>query len=371
LFPYFSASAQDQPEVTPEARVDLSVPATQPSVNPFTQPTGDNGYCAVCHNQPWRAVTLTDGSVLNLYASPDIIRNSVHGDQSSVGPLGCLDCHGENAFPHDGPTPNDARTYALQAVQMCTRCHTAQALELATGRHEQAIAAGDLNAAVCTDCHGAHDVTPASNQPQLVAGVCGDCHTSTLDEWRSSAHVEIGPLGCGTCHSPHSQQLRATDTDALCLNCHKAPSEIYAHTQHINSPADVKCVDCHMFRVENTQQPVLVSLMPTGHSMTMNTQPCNTCHEELEVTGRWAELTRSVEQQIMNERDALEKKVMEPESELSSAESAGAQAGTSGISFIQLIQGLIIGQGLGITAAVILIPRFVRGSKRRETEANE
>lgn len=355
-----SAAAQETPvpEETPETFIRVGI--YDIPVNPNTNPTGDNSYCAVCHSQEWRSVVLEDGHVLNLYVTPEIIRRSVHGESSALGPLGCVDCHGSDVFPHNGPTPTDARSYALETIWKCTKCHTKETTDLENGLHEEAILRGNLGAAVCTDCHGSHSISPNAAREELVAGVCGNCHTSTVQEWRSSAHVDIGPLGCATCHSPHSQRIRVENTDALCLNCHKVPSEIYAHTEHVNTTFPVQCIDCHMFR-EQGEQTTLVGLAPTGHTMRMDTRPCNTCHEELELTGKWEDITRQIKEQITTERDALQLQIAELETRIQSAQAAAE----GGISYTQLLQGLIIGLGFGATLAIILIPRLARNGNAK------
>jgi formate-dependent nitrite reductase cytochrome c552 subunit len=365
LFPFANtlpaAFAQDEPLTTPESAPVEATPQTATTANTLVnipKPTGNNSYCLVCHNQPWRAVTLQDGYILNLYVDPRVIEASVHGSSSASGALGCVDCHGEDSFPHNSSTPTGARDYALKAVEMCYTCHQLQADDLAVGLHEQAILAGNKEAAVCTDCHGAHAVQPGTNQPQLVAGVCGTCHVSTYNEWRSSAHVDIGPLGCAKCHSPHSQELRVGSSDELCLNCHKAPSGIYAHTQHISSESHpVQCVDCHMYRTTDVLT-TSVALMPTGHTMLMDTRPCNSCHEQLEVTGKWSQIIRGIDTELISQRDSLQARVSELESKLNTTE-PGSQN-------IQLVQGLIAGLGLGITIAIVVIPRALRNHRREE-----
>lgn len=373
LFPVVTglpyASAQEEtPVVTPESDLTAADDILAAPLDTFggedALPVGNNGYCVVCHNQPWRAITLPDGHVLSLYVDPQLIVHSVHGLSNPQGPLGCLDCHGEDAFPHRGPSPASARAYALSSVQMCNSCHEQQVADLETGLHELAIERGNLKAAVCTDCHGAHDIQPSTNRPQLVAGVCGDCHISTYDEWRSSPHVGVGPLGCVKCHSPHSQELRVGDVDQLCQNCHKAPSDIYIHEQHIGSTAyNITCADCHMFS-ESQAEIVAIEFKPTGHTMMMDARPCNSCHEYLETTGQWAQIADTVNDRIASERDQLRERASALESQISAAHE---QTGIS----VQLTQGLIIGLGLGITLAVVLVPRFSKGSRRKEETKDE
>lgn len=318
--------------------------------------TGDNSYCMVCHNQPWDTVTLGDGSIQNLFVNPATIAASVHGANSSEGTFGCVDCHGEDAFPHNLPSPSDDRAYTLYSVSICAQCHVDEVTELESGLHEQAILAGDHEAAVCTDCHGAHDVQPVVEEPELIAGVCGDCHTNTLVEWRASEHVDIGPLGCATCHSPHSQRLRAGNTpDELCINCHEEAPELFVHAQHLGSESPVTCVDCHMYTEPHldTQLVGITTLdAPTGHSMELDSTPCNTCHEELVVSGEWS--------QLIANRDtvAQETAILEPTPDpLEQAEEVTA---ASNDSLVQLIQGLVLGLGFGVTFATVIIARGYR-----------
>jgi cytochrome c553 len=47
--------------------------------------------------------------------------------------------------------------------------------------HGRAIRAGKMNAAVCNDCHGVHDILPADDPRSpvfkfRVASTCGECH---------------------------------------------------------------------------------------------------------------------------------------------------------------------------------------------------
>ncbi|MBZ0285538.1 MAG: cytochrome c3 family protein [Anaerolineae bacterium] len=347
-----SVSAQDvTPEATPEAIAIYDLPS-QP-----IEPTGDNGYCLVCHSRPWKTVTLQDGTIMNLYVNPNTMAASVHGVNSSTGSLGCLDCHGADSFPHNGPTPNDERTYRLDSVAICASCHTEEIVELESGLHEEAILAGNTEAAVCTDCHGAHDVQPVVEESELIAGVCGDCHTSTLTEWRASAHVDIGPLGCATCHSPHSQRIRAGDTAAgLCLNCHNEMPDLWVHQQHASNDFPVACTDCHMYTPEHAQTVnVNLSETFTAHTMELTSLPCNTCHEQLMVDGTWATLSGDSET-LRTELETLRQ-------ELATLQETKAEQPTSEpITFTPLLQGLILGVGLGATFATIFVVRGAQTS---------
>lgn len=298
--------------------------------------------------------------------NPDTVAASVHGVNNPAGALGCIDCHGADAFPHTGPSPESKRISTLDAVQRCVTCHTENALELQHGLHEEAILRGNLNAAVCTDCHGSHDVQPVVEERNLVAGVCGTCHVSTLTEWQNSAHVDIGPLGCATCHSPHSQRIRAGDTaDGLCLNCHNTMPDLWAHQQHASNDYPVGCTDCHMFvpeeqRAANLGLTTAVIDAPTGHGMALTSVPCTTCHEELMVSGEWSRLSGEGEG-IRIERDRLAQQLADLQA-VHAAEPE-VQEGT----FVPLAQGLLLGLGFGVTFAAVFI---TRGNQRHTASAS-
>jgi len=350
------AIAQD---ATPETPATEAVVVTQeaPAATPEEgAPTGDNSYCAICHAQPQREITLADGYVLNLHVPPAALEGSVHSD------LGCVDCHGADAFPHNDPTPADNRAYTLDAVQACESCHEDHAADLANGLHQQAISEGNLQAAVCTDCHGAHDVQPVERAPQLVANICADCHTATVAEWRVSPHVGIGTLGCSSCHTAHTQVLRGGfDANGQCINCHKVMPEQWAHTQHLGVVYDeqeVGCVDCHMYVPAHDDSAQTVSTwsgdMPSGHSMAVDTASCSDCHENLgDATITRIEspvVTSPLREPEVGEVPStlIETNVSDPEQELAAVEAEG---------FVPLLQGLIFGLGLGATGAAIFVAR--------------
>lgn len=335
------ATTEPAPAATAEATVMYELGA------PPIEPTGDNSYCAVCHSLPWRVATLGDGTQLNMYIPASTIANSVHGPSEDSPGLGCVDCHGNN-FPH-GETPETAREYALQAVNSCVNCHQNEAADLQVGLHEQAIMAGNLDAAVCTDCHGSHNVQAVVEQADLIAGVCGDCHEGTYNEWRVSAHVDLGPLGCATCHSPHTQMIRGgVEANELCLSCHgETMPELWVHENHLIEDTGVGCVDCHMYPATpvtpgtGTQIiPVAIRDRETGHSMHVSTVACTTCHEE---------------------QTAQTVAIVVPPAGETAAETAHASEDTTSTSTVPLIQGLLFGLGIGATAAAIVV---ARGNKR-------
>lgn len=357
-------------EATPEA--DVADTDTDTADADTVSTGGNNSYCALCHGQPWRTTTLADGSVVSLYVNEDALLNSVHGEGSADGAMGCIDCHGEDAFPHSGLPPADGRAYTLDAVNLCRDCHEEQAADLADGLHQAAIADGNTGAAVCTDCHGAHEVMTIGSHPELRAESCGDCHDTTLVEWQASPHDDLGPLGCATCHYSHGQQLLVgTNTTELCINCHNEGIEdIFVHAQHLGDNLDVGCEDCHMYPDPDiTRQFINLTegMMPTGHTMDMDTTPCNTCHEEREIgvsvaSATDAESTAEAPDEVdeADEADDVATPIdddVNDDIEGLATDPPESLEDDQQIDFVQLIQGFILGLGIALTLMVIFSRR--------------
>ena len=167
--------------------------------------------CATCH----------DGAVAQY-------QKSVHGKSRAKGngeAATCVDCHGNihAVTPHTEPT---SATHWSKMAVTCARCHAS--VEMAEkfhipvvkpaeaylqSAHARTVAAG-RHGAVCSDCHGAHDILP-STDPQAsiyranVPATCGRCHTEILTAYRGSVHGEALAQGvsdapvCTDCHGEH------------------------------------------------------------------------------------------------------------------------------------------------------------------------
>lgn len=103
-------------------------------------------------------------------------------------PPTCTTCHGTHAMLRAG---GDA--FALAATRKCTECHERYADTFGDSYHGQATELGSPVAATCADCHGAHDILPASDPRSKVAkanlvATCGQCHKEA-----SASFVEFQP----------------------------------------------------------------------------------------------------------------------------------------------------------------------------------
>jgi cytochrome b subunit of formate dehydrogenase len=107
--------------------------------------------------------------------------------------------------------------------------------------HGQATEKGSKKAAVCTDCHGTHEILPASNPKSPISkfnvpATCGTCHTEIDKTFTQSIHGQAIARGnqlapvCTDCHGIHSIKAHADPNSPaaeqnvsrdICGRCHE------------------------------------------------------------------------------------------------------------------------------------------------------
>jgi len=260
------------------------------------QPKPKDADCLVCHSDP----TLTkeiNGKQVSLQVDAGKMKQSIHGSM-----FGCVDCHKDvTSSPHektpakvtctqchadaaaayqhsfhatakkpDGTNPatcsdchGDVHTilpvsdpkspvHHTNIPATCGTCHGQKFLMESTGNsaqpfvsyqesvHGRAVESGSQTAAVCTDCHGAHDILPANDSKSLinkfnVPQTCGKCH---------------GAVETAFVQSIHGQALsRGNGSAPVCTDCHGIHT-IKASTGNVASSSDHSlsrdsCAGCH------------------------------------------------------------------------------------------------------------------------------
>lgn len=213
--PIPAQSAQQEGETPPED-------SEQPS----------NDYCLLCHSQPDRTFTFPTGETLSLTVNPAVLAASVHGTNNPEGALACADCHLDHRYPHAPQTSQTKREFELQRYAACRTCHEDQYLHAQDSVHGAAIRAGRIEAAVCVDCHGGHDIQPPDEPRQRISLTCGQCHGAIFEEYRQSVHgaalLDEGNPDvptCTDCHGVHNipdptTALFRVRSPELCAKCH-------------------------------------------------------------------------------------------------------------------------------------------------------
>lgn len=224
-----------------------------------------------------------------LQVKPEEYSQSIHGEKG----LTCVSCHGGDASSSDM-----ARAMSVaagfrgqlrrgQIPQLCASCHanatymrgfdpslpTDQYSKYLTSVHGHLLAKGDTNVAVCTDCHGVHDIRPPSDPrssvyPLNVPGTCARCHanaetmkaykipTDQYASYTASVHyedlVKNGDLSaptCVTCHGAHGATPPGVSSVVnVCSTCHVFQAQLFGKSPH--GPAFAAaglpgCVTCH------------------------------------------------------------------------------------------------------------------------------
>jgi predicted CXXCH cytochrome family protein len=222
----------------------------------FAEDKPNTDYCLACHSQPGLEMTLASGERLSLTIQPDDFHNSVHGVDNAWQPLTCTDCHENYRYPHEPITIMTVRDYNLVKYAVCASCHEQNYDHTLDSVHGEALALGVKEAAVCTDCHGAHDTTPPDEPRARISLTCEQCHSEIFREYADSVHgaallVESNPdvPTCVDCHGVHTIEEPTTaifraSSPQMCGQCH-ADSEIMARYDISTDVFDTYVADFH------------------------------------------------------------------------------------------------------------------------------
>lgn len=178
---------------------------------------------------------------------------SVHGQNLALGSedaATCIKCHSEHQ-----PQVTALSQRKIEIHNTCGSCHFDEDLMNGHGLqmngfeqlmehsvHASEVRKGNVDAPVCSDCHGYHEILPL-NDPnsavhfQNVSNTCGKCHEAVQQQYEISIHGVSSARGrkdspiCTDCHGEHSI-LRAGDENSpvhklnmaknTCARCHES-----------------------------------------------------------------------------------------------------------------------------------------------------
>lgn len=206
--------------------------------------------------------------------------------------LTCASCHGGDPGKDDQDAMSKKAGFLgkirrKDVPALCGRCHsdaaymrqynpslrTDQFAQYLTSVHGKLRAKGDDKVAVCIDCHGVHDLRPASDtrskvHPANIAQTCARCHadaaymkgysisTDQLAAYSASVHHEAltvrGDLSaptCTTCHGNHGAAPPGIGTvQNVCSTCHVFQAQLFDSSPHkaaFDAASLPGCVTCH------------------------------------------------------------------------------------------------------------------------------
>ena len=197
-------------------------------------------------------------------------QESVHGKAVAAGSdkaAVCTDCHGQ----HDILAATDPKSpiNKFNVPTTCAKCHDDVRKEYVQSIHGQAIARGNWQAPVCTDCHGIHTIKAPKDPSSSVASgnvqnTCGSCHASVklstefgvagsrVTSYLASYHGMASKVGsttvanCASCHGVHNilpssdphSTINHANLAKTCGQCHPGANDKFITSKvHLDGTA--------------------------------------------------------------------------------------------------------------------------------------
>jgi cytochrome b subunit of formate dehydrogenase len=259
----------------------------------------DNADCFVCHSDRTLAKTNATGKAISLFIDETKFGRSIHAKNlctschtditdlphpEKLKPVSCSQCHrveteiylksDHGQAIHKGVSeaascqdchgnPHELLNYRNPASpvfrtnlpETCGRCHGVTAeMEKFHLRQRSPIVSyeksvhgiallqkGEMNAGVCTDCHGSHNLHKSTNPAsklywQNVPNTCGKCHENVDQTYMRSVHGQAVTAGvrdapvCTDCHGEHAitavklatSRVSPANIPEACGQCHAA-----------------------------------------------------------------------------------------------------------------------------------------------------
>ena len=253
-----------------------------------------NNNCIVCHADQWEQM-----------------EGSVHSRHQ----ITCDRCHGGDPAKEDAREAKAPGTNFIavpdkkQIAERCGGCHadvetmnfyglpTDQLARYKTSAHGKLLfARADEHGAVCSDCHGYHDVVSVMDPespvyPLNLPGTCNRCHgdkavmapykhpTDIFEKYKKSVHgaalFEKGDLSvanCAKCHGSHGAMPPGVkEIGNTCGKCHVNEKKYFLQGPHAQASQDgyfSECASCHDYH--DIQRP----------DTNLYNTACLNCHSE-------------------------------------------------------------------------------------------
>jgi len=276
---------------------------------------------------------------------PDVRVQFEQGVHSREG-FDCTSCHGGNAAAatveaaHRAPFRGTPKRRDIPAL--CASCHADLAMMTPynipadqyalylTSQHGRRLVKGDESVAVCTDCHGVHEIR-RENDPKSsvfarnVPDTCGRCHGapppgspegappvegSPFADYQAGIHGQAylqqandSAPTCASCHGSHGATPPGVgDVDKVCGQCHATARGYYRDGPHARAMREgngPECAHCHgNHRIARAD----VALLDTA---------CAACHEPgsemLKVAGGMKALIVGAREEIGHAHAAIDR----------------------------------------------------------------
>jgi hypothetical protein len=213
--------------------------------------------------------------------------------------VSCASCHGGNDQSLEVSVAHGSGFIGTPSrknvPRLCATCHSDERRMRAynlpvdqfalyqTSGHGKALARGNADVAVCSDCHGAHDILPSREPASLtfrlnISRTCGRCHGdeslletaanegNPYEEYEASVHAQallsrsnLNAPTCVHCHGVHgAAPPEVGDVDKTCGQCHTAQRRYFLagpHQAGMEMSGRAQCASCHGNHAITRAQP--------------------------------------------------------------------------------------------------------------------
>jgi cytochrome b subunit of formate dehydrogenase len=177
--------------------------------------------CAHCHADP----TVIAKERIARPRAVTLFTESIHGQailkKGNLAAATCSDCHGAHEIRRAADP--QSTIFKQHVAATCQSCHKDEASQFQTSVHGEAITRGIFAAPTCTDCHGEHTITATRAEgsrvaPLTVSKTCAACHEATP----VVEEFGLAPRRAGTFfESFHGLAVRGgSPVVANCASCH-------------------------------------------------------------------------------------------------------------------------------------------------------
>ena len=223
--------------------------------------------CGTCHGQKFVMAQSGHSSTPFTAYQESVHGQSIAKDGDNSKAAVCTDCHGTHEILAAGNP--ESPVFKFNVPNTCAKCHGDIKQEFMASIHGQAVARGNWQAPVCTDCHGIHTIRAPADPNSSVAAqalartTCARCHESMrlaaefgvesrrASTYMASYHGLASKMGsnvvanCASCHGVHnilpSSDPKSTINRAnlmqTCGKCHPGATEKFIQGKvHVDAP---------------------------------------------------------------------------------------------------------------------------------------
>ena len=211
--------------------------------NSATFPTNVPRLCARCHREGQKAAQRYKGSQHEII---EHYTESIHGKGLMKSGLTvtamCTSCHtAHGELPKTDPLSSVNR---INIPATCGRCHHGIEEQFRHSIHATQVGKTDKPLPVCNDCHSAHTIsrTDATGFKLDIMTKCGRCHEDIAKTYFDTYHGKVSQLGytktakCYDCHGSHDilpasdprSHLSRANVLQTCQKCHAGATRRFA-----------------------------------------------------------------------------------------------------------------------------------------------